>query len=65
MIPTDTTVPATMNGRTLQRLRYSGSVGDADIEVRGPGSITVQGDGEDLIITTADAVIRVKARKPR
>jgi S1-C subfamily serine protease len=54
--------------RTLprdQRLRYSGSIGDADIEVRGPGSVSVQGDDGDLVIITGDAVIRIKNRKSR
>lgn len=48
-----------------QKLRYSGSVGGADVEVRGPGSVNVQGDGDDLLIITADAVIRIKSRKAR
>jgi hypothetical protein len=48
-----------------QKLRYSGSVAGADVEVRGPGSVSVQGDGDDLVIITADAIIRIKSRKPR
>lgn len=48
-----------------QRLRYSGSVGGADIEVRGPGSVSVTGDGDDLVIITGDAVIHIKTRKTR
>ena len=58
-------IPTTASAARGQRLRYSGSVGSADVEVRGPGSISVQGDGEDLVIVTSDAVIRIKARQIR
>jgi membrane-associated protease RseP (regulator of RpoE activity) len=61
-------VDSIVNGRPMGRLtqlRYSGSVGDANVEVRGPGSISVQGDDRDLVIVTGDAVIRITNRKPR
>jgi hypothetical protein len=47
------------------RLRYSGSIGDSDVEVRGPGSVNVQRMGDDLVIVTTDAVVRITQRKGR
>ena len=47
------------------RLRYSGSVGDSDVEVRGPGSVNVQRIGDDLFVITADAIVKVTQRKAR
>lgn len=47
------------------RLRYSGSIGDSDVEVRGPGSVNVQRMGDDLVIVTGDAVVRITQRKGR
>ena len=47
------------------RLRYSGSIGDSDVEVRGPGSVNVQRVGDDLVIVTGDAVVRITQRKSR
>ena len=45
-----------------QRLRWTGSVGDADITVNGQSHVQVTTDEEtgDIVITTADATIRVK-----
>ncbi len=46
------------------RLRYTGSLGNVDVDVRGPGSVEVtrdDGTGE-LVIRTADAVIRLKTK---
>ncbi|MEO5509752.1 MAG: PDZ domain-containing protein [Longimicrobiales bacterium] len=57
-----------VNGRISGRMsqqRYSGSVGTANVEVLGPGSVSVQRDGDDLIINTGDAIIRVTTRKVR
>jgi hypothetical protein len=62
------TLDSVATGRVLprdQKLRYSGSIGDADVEVRGPGSVSVQGDNDDIVIVTGDAVIRIKSRKVR
>ena len=43
-------------------LRYSGVVGSSDVEVRGLGTVAVSKDEEtgELVITTADATIRVR-----
>ena len=49
----------------MDRLRYSGSIGDSDVEVRGAGSVNVQRVGDDLVIVTGDAVVRVTQRKAR
>ncbi len=48
-------------------LRYSGSVGDTDVEVRGNGSVitTILEQGRDIIIVTGDAQIRVRVREAR
>ena len=46
------------------RLRYTGSLGNVDIDVRGPGSVEVtrdEGTGE-LVILTSDAVIRLRKK---
>jgi len=47
---------------TAQRLRWTGSVGDADVTVNGQSHVQVTKDEEtgELVITTADATIRVK-----
>jgi hypothetical protein len=46
----------------LQRLRFAGSVGDADVEVKGLGNVTVttdDGTGE-IVIVTSDATIHIR-----
>lgn len=43
-----------------RRLRYAGTVGNADVEVRGVGKVVVDDSGEELVIVTRDATIRVK-----
>jgi hypothetical protein len=43
-----------------QRMRYSGVFGNNDVEVRGLSSVVVTENGNELIITTADATIRLK-----
>ena len=52
-----------------QRLRYSGVVGDADVEVKSLGAVTVTKDEStgEIVITTADATIRIKpgAKAPK
>jgi hypothetical protein len=57
---------AAPEGRT-EVLRYAGSVGDTDVEVRGNGSVitTILEQGRDIIIVTGDAQIRVRVRDAR
>jgi membrane-associated protease RseP (regulator of RpoE activity) len=57
---------AAPEGRT-EVLRYAGSVGDTDVEVRGNGSVitTILEHGRDIIIVTGDAQIRVRVRDAR
>lgn len=47
-----------------QRLRYSGVFGANDVEVRGLSSVVVTENGNELIITTSDATIRLKKPVP-
>ena len=49
--------PATESER---RLRYAGSVGTADVVVRGVGNVVVDDSGDEIVIVTRDATIRVK-----
>jgi DUF1009 family protein len=46
-----------------QHLRFAGTVGNTDVEVRGLSSVDVSYDNStgDLLIRTRDATIRVKA----
>ena len=49
--------------RTMdQRLRYSGSVANADVEVKGLGTVVVTTDEStgELVITTNDATVRIR-----
>ncbi|HEY3215214.1 MAG TPA: PDZ domain-containing protein [Candidatus Eisenbacteria bacterium] len=54
---------------TRQRLRYSGSVGNSEVVVRGLGTVVVSTEEStgEVVITTADATIRIKpaAKSPR
>ncbi len=43
-----------------KRLRYAGSVGGSDVEVRGLGNVVVDDSGDEIVIVTPDATIRVK-----
>jgi hypothetical protein len=51
-----------------QRLRYTGTVGSSEVEVRGLGTVVVTTESPtgEIVITTADATIRVRpATTPR
>lgn len=50
-----------------QHLRFAGSVGNTDVEVRGRSSVEVSYDNStgELLIRTIDSTIRVKAPAPR
>ena len=43
-----------------KRLRYAGSVGGSDVEVRGLGNVVVDDSGDEVVIITRDATIRIK-----
>jgi hypothetical protein len=47
-----------------EHLRYAGEVAGADIEVRGSSSVvvTIEPDGDGIVITTRDATIRIHDR---
>lgn len=54
------TPPPQAQTQTQRRLRYSGSVGGSDVEVRGLGNVVVDESGDEVVITTRDAVIRIR-----
>jgi hypothetical protein len=43
-----------------KRLRYAGSVGGSDVEVRGLGNVVVDDSGDEVVIITRDATIHIK-----
>jgi membrane-associated protease RseP (regulator of RpoE activity) len=43
-----------------KRLRYAGEVGGSDVEVRGLGNVVVDDSGDEIVITTPDATIRIR-----
>src|SRR5262249_36233148 len=50
-----------------ERLRYAGAVGGSEVEVRGLENVVVDDTGDEIVITTRDATIRIKkaAATPR
>jgi len=45
---------------TRDRLRYAGAVGGSEIEVRGLENVVVDDSGDEIVITTRDATIRIR-----
>jgi hypothetical protein len=45
---------------THERLRYAGAVGGSEIEVRGLENVVVDDSGDEIVITTRDATIRIR-----
>ena len=43
-----------------KRLRYAGAVGGSEVEVRGLGTVIVDDSGDEIVITTRDATIRIR-----
>ncbi len=43
-----------------RRLRYAGTVGGSQVEVRGLNNVVVDEDGDEIVITTRDAMIRIR-----
>jgi hypothetical protein len=46
-----------------RRLSYSGTLGDADIEVRGPSPVVVTKDGDVTTIQIGENTVTIKGRK--
>ncbi len=46
--------------RNRNVIRYSGKLGDTDVEVRGPAGVDVIETRDEIIITTSDSTIRLK-----
>ena len=55
-----TAMPALAPNPEGRRLRYAGSVGGSDVEVRGLGNVVVDDDGDEIVITTRDATIHIR-----
>ena len=54
-------MPAPSASLTVNRtLRYSGSLGESDIEVRGGAPVSVTESRDEIVITTGGTVVRVK-----
>jgi hypothetical protein len=43
-----------------KRLRYAGTVGGSEVEVRGLDNVVVDDSGDEIVITTRDATIRIR-----
>jgi hypothetical protein len=52
--------PRTGSGDRVKRLRYAGTVGGSDVEVRGLGNVVVDDSGDEIVITTPDATIHIR-----
>ena len=50
-------------GTTSRTLRYSGSLGESDIEVRGSNPVSVTETRDEVVISTGGTVVRVKKGK--
>ena len=63
-VVTATVIPELRPGarpmRTRDRLRGAGGAGGAEVEVRGADNVEVDDDGDEIVITTRDATIRIK-----
>jgi membrane-associated protease RseP (regulator of RpoE activity) len=42
------------------KLRYAGTIGQSDVEVRGVGNVVVDEGTDEVVITTRDAMVRIK-----
>jgi len=43
-----------------RRLRYAGTVGGSEVEVHGLDNVVVDDNGDEIVITTRDATIRIR-----
>lgn len=53
----------TAAGSMSRTLRYSGSLGESDIEVRGTNPVSVTENRDEVLITTGGTVVRIKKNK--
>jgi hypothetical protein len=58
----NTITPRAGGSRTL---RYTGMIGETEVEVRGPNPVTVTESGDEVIITAGSTQIRVKTPRNR
>jgi len=54
-----------MAGPSANTIRYSGELGNVDIEIRGSRPVVVDESTDEIVIRTGDAEIRLKRRAPR
>ena len=54
-----------MAGTSANTIRYSGELGNVDIEIRGSRPVVVDESTDEIVIRTGDAEIRLKRRAPR
>lgn len=52
--------PAPTAGRSTRTLRYSGTLGNADIEVRGTNPVSVTETRNEVVVTAGGTVVRIK-----
>lgn len=57
-----------LNQPPMQRLRYAGTLGETEVEVRGTESVIVNSDGNEMIINIGNSVVKIRrpeaTRKP-
>jgi hypothetical protein len=54
---------ATASARASRTLRYTGTIGDAEIEVRGANPVSVTESGDEIEISTAGTIVKLKTSK--
>jgi membrane-associated protease RseP (regulator of RpoE activity) len=65
MPPAEPVAPAPVDVPAVEKLRYTGTVGDVDVEVRGGNTVIVSviEEGKEIEIITADSRIRLRLRR--
>lgn len=58
-----TPAPSVATSRAARTLRYTGTLGETEIEVRGANPVSVTEDGDEIVITTGATVVRVQKKK--
>jgi hypothetical protein len=61
-VPAIAPVAAGTQPRATRTLRYTGSIGSADVEVRG-APVSVSENDDEIVITTGGTVVRVQKKK--
>ena len=54
---------ANASARASRTLRYTGTIGDAEIEVRGANPVSVTESGDEIEISTAGTIVKLKSSK--